>query len=325
MCTRTVATNETKYVLSSLSLIYTRFSAILCVIKILHGELPEELYIEQPPYFVSETAPHSVCRLHRSLYGLKQSPRLWFHRFNAFMLSHGYQQLHFEPNVYTRHTRDSILVVALYVDDIPMLGSSREVIDYAVSELKSVFPITILGNLTYFLGLQIIRDRTHQTILVHQSSYISSLLREFGFSDIKLAVTPLPVTCKLSLQDCPTNMHEKEYMSQFPFRPLLGELRYLVTSTRPDICYACNFLSRFMHNPSMAHWKSLIRVVRYLKHTNNLGIKFSSQSTSQPTPLIGWFDSDWGGGNQIPASLLLDLCLLLQEALSPGNQKGKLQ
>ncbi|MCO5584252.1 hypothetical protein L7F22_038176 [Adiantum nelumboides] len=105
----------------------------------LHGELPEELYIEQPPYFVSETAPHSVCRLHRSLYGLKQSPRLWFHNFNAFMLSHGYQRLHSEPNVYTRHTRDSILVVALYVDDIPMLGSSREVIDYAFITSRAAF------------------------------------------------------------------------------------------------------------------------------------------------------------------------------------------
>lgn len=261
----------------------------------LHGELPDELYMEQPPYFVSETAPRSVCRLHRSLYGLKQSPRLWFHKFNEFMLSHGYHRLNSEPNVYTRHSHDSILIVALYVDDISMLGSTNAVIDHAVRELQSAFPITVLGNLTYFLGLQIMRDRTNQTLIVHQSSYIDSMLKEFGFSHIKSAVSPLPITCKLTLKDCPTNIHEKEFMSQFPFRPLIGKMRYLVTGTRPDICYACNFLSRFMHNPGMAHWKSLVRVVRYLKHTTNYGIKFSSQSTSQPIPLLGWSDSDWGG------------------------------
>ncbi|MCO5580381.1 hypothetical protein L7F22_034248 [Adiantum nelumboides] len=148
----------------------------------LHGELPEELYMQQPSYYESSAHPRYVCRLHRSIYGLKQSPRLWFQRFNDFMITHGYTRLRSEPNVYICHNSFSFLAVALYVDDIPVLGSSKSVVSHAVAELKAAFPITDLGDLTYFLGLQIVRDRSVGTLLVYQSSNVDNLLKEFGLS-----------------------------------------------------------------------------------------------------------------------------------------------
>ncbi|MCO5566722.1 hypothetical protein L7F22_020401 [Adiantum nelumboides] len=204
----------------------------------LHGELPEELYMQQPPHYESSAHPRYVCRLHRSIYGLKQSPRLWFKRFNDFMITHGYTRLCSEPNVYIRHNSFSFLAVALYVDDIPVLGSSKSVASEAVAQLKAAFPITDLGDLTYFLGLQIIRDRSTGTLLVHQSSYVDNLLKEFGPADLKPSHTPLPTGCKLSLSDSPIFDSDKAYMTQYPYRQLIGKMRYLVTGTRLDICHA---------------------------------------------------------------------------------------
>lgn len=260
----------------------------------LHGELPKELYMQQPPHYESPTQPRYVCRLHRSIYGLKQSPRLWFQCFNDFMTTHGYTRLRSEPNVYIRHSSFSFLAVALYVDDIPVLGSSQSVVSHAVAELKAAFPITDLGNLTYFLGLQIIRDRSAGTLLVHQSSFVDSLLKEFGLSDLKPTHTPLPTGCKLSSAECPTSDGDKAYMTQYPYRQLIGKMRYLVSGTRPDICHACNFLSKFMHNPGIKHWKALLRIARYLKSTRNLGICYHHTQSSNSS-LLGWSDSDWGG------------------------------
>eukprot|EP00250_Pteridium_aquilinum_P019822 c24589_g1_i1 orf=892-4791(+) len=168
----------------------------------LHGDLPDDIYMEQPPHYISKENPTFVCKLHRSLYGLKQSPRLWFQRFNNFMLSHGYTRLQSDANIYIRHTSSSLLVVALYVDDIPIIGSSESVIAEAKAELAAAFSITDLGPLTYFLGLQVIRDRVAGTLILHQTKYVAELLKEFGFLNIKPASTPLPITHKLSFADC---------------------------------------------------------------------------------------------------------------------------
>ncbi|KAI5073008.1 hypothetical protein GOP47_0013114 [Adiantum capillus-veneris] len=252
----------------------------------LHGDLPEEIYMEQPPHFVSTEHPLYVCHLLRSLYGLKQSPRLWFQRFNKLMLSLGYTRLLSEPNIYIRHTQHSPLVVALYVDDIPLLGTKSEVIK-AKSEIASAFSITDLGPLTYFLGLQVKRDRQLGTLLVHQSKFVQEIFKQFGMISLKPATTPLAATCKLSLADCPTTDRDKAYMQQFPYKQLIGKIRYLVTGIRLDLCHSINFLSRFMHNPGLMHWKALQRVVRYLRFTPTHGLLYPL-SISSASQLLGW-------------------------------------
>ena len=187
--------------------------------------------------------------------------------------------------MYICHNSFSFLAVALYVDDIPVLGSSKTVVSHAVAELKVAFPITDLGNLTYFLGLQIIRDRSVGTLLVHLSSYVDNLLKEFGLADLKPSHTPLPTGCKLSLADCPISDSDKAYMTQFPYRQLIGKMRYLVTGTRLDIFHACNFMSKFMHNLGIKHWKALVRIARYLKSTRHLGICYHPTQSSSSSLL----------------------------------------
>ena len=115
--------------------------------------------------------------------------------------------------------------------------------------------------------------------------------------------TPMVVPCKLSMNDCPSTSREEEFMATLPYRQILGSIRYLVSCTRPDLSFCAGFLSRFIHNPGVAHWQALKRVLRYLQYTKDMGItyhNFQIQNSSHrngylQAPLCGLSDSDWGG------------------------------
>ena len=115
--------------------------------------------------------------------------------------------------------------------------------------------------------------------------------------------TPMVVPCKLSMNDCPSTSREEEFMATLPYRQILGSIRYLVSCTRPDLSFCAGFLSRFIHNPGVAHWQALKHVLRYLQYTNDMGItyhNFQIQNSSHrngylQAPLCGLSDSDWGG------------------------------
>ena len=135
----------------------------------LHGELSEEIYMQQPPFFEDSTYPHHVCRLQKSIYGLKQSPRVWYHKLHSFLINVGYNRLKNEPNIYLRKTNTTFIIIGVYVDDIPLISNSKSCINLAKKELASVFPISDLGPMTQFLGIQVIRNRISRSISLSQS------------------------------------------------------------------------------------------------------------------------------------------------------------
>ena len=274
----------------------------------LHGELSEEIYMQQPPFFEDSTYPHHVCRLQKSIYGLKQSPRVWYHKLHSFLINVGYNRLKNEPNIYLRKTNTTFIIIGVYVDDIPLISNSKSCINLAKKELASVFPISDLGPMTQFLGIQVIRNRISRSISLSQSQYIDTILKRFDMLHCKPINTPMTAPCKLSLDDSPKNDRERSEMEVVPYKQVLGCIRYLVSCTRPDICFAAGFLSRFMANPGPKHWIALKRLLRYLKQTQHLALTYSaSQSESEPSTLVqgwtnpnssqlcGWSDSDWGG------------------------------
>ena len=159
------------------------------------------------------------------------------------------------------------------MDDIPIVGTPSE-ITQAKLELSKAFSITDLGPLSFFIGMQVTRNRSMGTLIIHQNKFINEILKSFGMLNIKPCITPLSLTCNLSISDGLTTKRDINFMKQFPFKQLKGKLRYLVTGTRPDLCCAIDYLSRFMHNPDLMHWKSLQRVMRYIKHIFNYGLTY---------------------------------------------------
>ena len=271
----------------------------------LHGELEEEIYMQQPPHFEDSTRPNVVCRLHRSLYGLRQSPRVWYHRLHNFLTNNGYKRLKNEPNVYIKRAKNNFIIIGVYVDDLPLLANSLAYLQLAKKELQQAFPITDLGPMKYFLGMNLQRDRAKGTISLSQTQYIESVLKRFDMLHCKPISTPMSTPCKLSIEDAPRTIKERDEMLNVPYKQILGCIRYLVSCTRPDLCFTAGILSRFMQDPGPKHWQALKRLLRYLKRTKDMVLTYSrSQSESinmnlegwtNPSQLSGWTDSDWGG------------------------------
>eukprot|EP00253_Pinus_taeda_P022923 PITA_22923 len=152
----------------------------------LHGDLHEEIYMEQPVGFI-QTEFSLVCRLKKSLYGLKQAPRAWYAKMDSFLLEFGFYRCHSDNTVYTKKEGKSLIILVLYVDDLILIGSDPNLINHVKSSLKQKFEMTDLGHLHYFLGLQVLQSK--EGIFLSQSNAEASPLL-VGFTDSDWAGDP---------------------------------------------------------------------------------------------------------------------------------------
>lgn len=213
--------------------------------------------------------PNLVCRLQRSLYGLKQASRQWFTRLSSFLLSQGFSQSSADHSLFlcTNNSSD-ITVILVYVDDIILTGNNLDTIIHITKLLDQTFSIKDLGILKYFLGLEVARS-THGIHLC-QHKYALDILSDSGMLGSRPGSTPMEYSTRLNAT-MGTPLSESCASS---YRRLVGRLIYL-TNTRPDIAYAVQQLSQYMANPTTPHSQASFRVLRYIK--SSPGLVFSSQ------------------------------------------------
>ncbi|UYV68993.1 hypothetical protein LAZ67_6001951 [Cordylochernes scorpioides] len=258
----------------------------------LNGDLEEELYMEQPQGYENPDFPNHVCSLQKSIYGLKQSPRMWNKKFHEFLIKFDLKPSISDSCVYTMKCKQAYILLAIYVDDCLICSVNKQHLDDIVQYLNSNFEIkTFTAN--YFLGLQIYRDRTTKMLFLHQASYIERTLEHYNLLDIKLQSVPSDPYSKLTKKMCPKDDQEIEEMNKIPYRQTIGSLMYLMTGTRPDIAYAVSRVSQFMNNPGPSHWTAVKKIFGYLKATKNIGICFGGSSCT--STLIGFSDADFAG------------------------------
>ncbi|XP_026400525.1 uncharacterized protein LOC113296434 [Papaver somniferum] len=240
--------------------------------------------MSQPQGFLHPDYPSQyVCRLKKSLYGLKQAPRAWFYRFSSFLLKCGFKKCVSDNSMFVKSTGSDILVLLLYVDYILLTGSSSVLISEIITSLKKEFAMKELGDLAYFLGIEIVIHSDF--IVLTQKKYTLELLEKANLLDCKACDTPVVKASRLSIHD------GVKLDNPFHFITLVGALQYL-TVTRPDICFAVNYVSQFMHSPSDLHLQLVKRILRYLKGTVGLGITLNKCDV---TILKAYTDSDWAG------------------------------
>ncbi|UYV71420.1 hypothetical protein LAZ67_8003120 [Cordylochernes scorpioides] len=186
----------------------------------LNGELEELVYLEQPEGYKRDD--NSCYRLHKSLYGLKQSSRNWNKKFTNFLNSHNFKTSDADPCIFIGTHNDSNVILALYVDDGIILSKDKEAIAIIMDELEHAFDITS-GSVNFFVGLQIEQSEDRASIFIHQSSYIHKILSKFNMADCISASVPMDPSVILTKQDCPTP-EQKEKMPKFPFREAVGSL-----------------------------------------------------------------------------------------------------
>ena len=149
----------------------------------LYGDLQEQVYLAQPPGFEDLSHPDYVCHLHKALYGLKQAPRAWYLKFSTYIKQMGFTRCPYDQSLFYRTQGSDILLLLIYVDDILLTGSSSSQITKLIAHLSVVFHMKDLGDIHYFLGLQIARDESSLTVT--QTRYLLSLLQKFGLDGAK--------------------------------------------------------------------------------------------------------------------------------------------
>lgn len=256
----------------------------------LNGTLEEEIYMRQPKGFAAPGAENKVCRLKKSLYGLKQAGRTWNKRIDSVLRSLHFVPIHADPCVYV-YKRDSvIIIISLYVDDLLLASPSLEQLTRVKAELSSSFDMEDLGEARFVLGIEITRDRLAGTLTISQGAYTEDVLQRFGMMDCNSISTPMEVGRHLEESAAvPLNpARAKSYQSA------VGALMYAAHGTRPDISFAVTTLSKFNSKPTLDHWQALKRVLRYLRGTIHYGITYHKADSpdTQPT-LLGYCDSDY--------------------------------
>lgn len=248
----------------------------------LNGKLKEETYMKFPPGY---EIPGQVFLLKQALYGLKQAAREWYLELKGTLLSLGYTVADADPSLYIRGNGCELTLLLVYVDDVLIVGNKCSV-DAAKNEFMGKYSSRDLGDVSYFLGFQVVRNRSAKTMWIGQSKLIIDTLQRYQLDTTNPTV--LPMDAGLKMRSCTDDV---DTATDKPYREVVGSLLYLASCTRPDIAYVVGVLSRFVAKPSNEHWAVAKRVLRYLRGTTDLGITYGPTSTS----LEGFSDSDLGG------------------------------
>lgn len=276
----------------------------------LYGDLDEEIYMKQPDGFSDSSG--KVCRLNRSLYGLKQASRCWNLKFTNFLKKFKLSSSEADSCVFVGSVSGRKIILAIYIDDGLIAASDEKDILLLLNELKEQFKFKS-STLDTFLGLEV-SQKLDGSIHVNQAGYARRLLQKFKMIECNPVATPADQHHSMSSsEDSASKMG-----SAFPYREAVGSLMYLATGTRPDIAFAVNNASRHLENPMPCHWTAVKRIFKYIKGTIGLGITFK-QTT--PINLLVYSDADYGGDLDTRRSTTGYVLLIGGGAISWSSQR----
>ena len=252
----------------------------------LNGDLDQEIYMKLPPGYAERKGdslpPNAVCKLQKSLYGLKQASRQWFLKFSTTLSRLGFTQTYSDHTCFLKTTASLFLCVIVYVDDIIIASNTDSEVDLLKEQLKSSLKLRDLGPMKYFLGLEIASSSAG--IHICQRKYALDLLDESGLLGCKPSSAPMDPSIKLPKET------GGELVDVEAYRHLIGRLRYLQIR-RPDITFAVNKLNQFSSAPRESHLRGVLKVLHYIKGTVRQGLFYSSKAEMQ---IQAFAHSDWG-------------------------------
>lgn len=251
-----------------------------------------------------------MCKLNKSLYGLKQASRQWFLKLSTCLKAAGFSQSLSDYSLFVRNHHGNFTALLVYVDDVILAGNNLQEIEETKQFLAKRFKLKDLGQLKYFLGIEVARSRHGITLC--QRKYALEILEDTGFLGAK--PSRFPVEHNLSL----TRSNGELLDEPSSYRRLVGRLIYL-TITRSDLAYSVHVLSQFMDKPRQPHLEAAHKVLKYIKHTPGQGILLPSTGSLQ---LRAYCDADWARCIDTRRSIT-GYCILLGQA--PISWKTKKQ
>nr|GEW05451.1 putative ribonuclease H-like domain-containing protein [Tanacetum cinerariifolium] len=251
----------------------------------LYGTIKEEVYVYQPLGFEDPDHPDKVYKVVKVLYGLHQAPRAWYETLANYLLENGFQRGKIDQTLFIKRQKGDILLVQIYVDDIIFGATNKDLCKYFEKLMKDKFQMSSMGELKFFLGLQVKQKK--DGIFISQDKYVAEILRKFRLTDTKSASTPIDTKNTL-LKDL-----DGEDVDVHTYRSIIGSLMYLTLST-PDIMFAVYACARFQMTPKASHLHAVKRIFRYLKGKPHLGLWYPKDS---PFDLVAYSDNDYDGAS----------------------------
>jgi hypothetical protein len=252
-----------------------------------NSTLDETVYCHCPEGYKTEG---SSLLLLKALYGLRRSPILWLKEFSRSLREMGLQEVPGEPCLFV----NKWLIIFFYVDDIVVLGRKEHLahFDEFEKKLRARYEIRALGELTWFLGIRLLRDREAHKVWLCQDSYIDKIVTRFHLEHHKLASTPLPLDDLLPYEGEATPQEIHAYQER------VGSINFPAVVTRPDIAFTASLLSTFLCNPSPAHLAAADRAITYLNRTKTYAIEYSAPPGSEQEVFFGASDAAFADDSQ---------------------------
>lgn len=280
----------------------------------LNGDLTTKIYMHQPEGFVNSKLPTYVCLLLKSLYGLKQSRRLWNHTFYHFLKLYNLLTSDTHTCVYYRPTANNSvdLIVGIFVDDDIVYASYPQELDAIINHLANTFKVTH-GQMDYYVGFHVHQDPTTHTIFINHARYLINILQCFRLDQANHVSTPADTHVHLQEKLGPDDL---PLSPSIPYRSreAMGCLMYAMDLTRPDIAFAVSHVAKFTNKPRQSHWTAVKHIFRYLSGTINTCISY--YGTLQDFTLRGYCDAVYAGDHDDRKSRTGYLFLLAHGAIA---------
>ncbi|GJS75837.1 retrovirus-related pol polyprotein from transposon TNT 1-94 [Tanacetum coccineum] len=277
----------------------------------LNSNLREEVYVSQPDGFVDPDKPNYVYKLKKALYGLKQAPHAWYDMLSSFLISNNFSKGSVDPTLFIRREGNELLLVQIYVDDIIFAASTPELCDLFAKIMCSKFKMSMMGKISFFLGLQI--SQSPRGIFINQSKYALESLKKYGYESCDPVDTPMVEKSKLD--------EDKEGKAVDPshYRGMIGTLLYL-TASRPDLQFAICMCAQYQARPTEKHLNAVKRIFRYLKGTVHRGLWYPKDSSFA---LTAFADADHAGCQDTRRSTSGSIQLLGDRLVSWSSKRQK--
>nr|GEW31512.1 uncharacterized mitochondrial protein AtMg00810-like [Tanacetum cinerariifolium] len=263
----------------------------------------EEVYVCQPLGFEDPDHPDKVYKVVKALYGLHQAPRAWYETLATYLLENNFQRGTIDQTLFIKKQKGDILLVQIYVDDIIFGATNKDLRRSFEKLMKDKFQMSFMGELTFFLGLQVKQKK--DGIFISQDKYVAEILRKFRLTEGKSAITPID-TEKPLLKD-----PDGEDVDVHTYRLMIGSLMYL-TSSRPDIMFVVCACARFQVTQKASHLHVVKRIFRYLKGKPHLGLWYPKDSSFD---LVAYSDSDYTEAEYVAAASCCAQVLWIQNQL----------
>ena len=245
--------------------------------------------MRQPEGFEEPGREDQVCHLHKSLYGLKQSPRCWYEQLSTQLGRTGFKQSKADPCLFHKWENGRLTVISIYVDDLILHTDLLEEMIQLKHQLSAMFKMTDMGILSYCLGIGVRQGEGWLQIQQHQ--YLFNIAKRFGLEDAHPVATPADVSITLEADDSVSKPVDQQNYQQ-----IIGSVLYASGGTRPDVTFIVGVLARYCGKPNQLHLTAAKRVLRYLKGTAELALTYMTEGNAS---LAGYSDADWAGDRDL--------------------------